>query len=171
MVQIPGLNFRCSTFIYPKADFFRIPFFNPQPVKRHWAARRSTKILSMSSQSTKVTRRKRDRINENFSKRVKSLLEKSNGLTEYNTDVYLLIRRHGKLCEYNSIDCKCWPLSRNAIVSTLTQYNMQLILIIHKEVYYPVPIRKSQKDYKNKKGNCQAGSPNENLASKDHQEC
>jgi len=105
----------------------------------------------MSSQSTKVTRRKRDRINENFSKRVKSLLEKSNGLTEYNADVYLLIRRHGKLWEYNSIDCKCWPLSRNAIVSTLTQYNMQLILIIHKEVYYPVPIRKSQKDYKNKK--------------------
>ena len=75
----------------------------------------------MSSHATKVTRRKRDRMNENFSKRVKSLLEKNNGLTEYYADVYLLIRRHGKLWEYNSTDCKHWPLPPKTVVSTLIQ--------------------------------------------------
>jgi len=41
--------------------------------------------------TTKITRRKRDRTNENFLKRVKSLLKKSNSLTEDNANVYLRI--------------------------------------------------------------------------------
>jgi len=80
----------------------------------------------MSSNVTKISKPKRDRTSENFSKRIKSLLEKSNGLIEYHADVYVLIQRKGKLWEYKSIDYKCWPLSSSAIVSILTRNELKL---------------------------------------------
>ena len=63
-------------------------------------------------------RPKRDRTNQNFSKCTKSLLKKSNNLTRYQADVYVLIRRKGKIWEYKSLSCDCWPLSSSAVVST-----------------------------------------------------
>jgi hypothetical protein len=77
--------------------------------------------FNMPSNLTKISKPKRNRTNENFSKCIKSLLEKSNNLTQYHADVYLLIRRKSKLWEYKSLDCKCWPLSSSAIVSFATE--------------------------------------------------
>ncbi len=70
----------------------------------------------MSANWAKIEKRKRDRTNENFSRRVQTLLEKSDELAEYNADVYLLVRR-GKIWEYTTNDCNCWPLSSKEIVS------------------------------------------------------
>ena len=72
----------------------------------------------MPTSSTRISKPKRDRTNENFLKCTNSLLEKSNNLTRYQADVYLLIRRRGKLWEYKSLHCDCWPLPSRAIVNT-----------------------------------------------------
>jgi hypothetical protein len=53
--------------------------------------------FNMFSNLTKMSKPKRDRINENFSKCATSLLEKGNKLTKHRADVYLLIRRNDKL--------------------------------------------------------------------------
>jgi hypothetical protein len=45
--------------------------------------------------------RKRNRDNENFSKKMKSLLGERDGLVAYLADVYVLTRRKGKIWEYN----------------------------------------------------------------------
>jgi hypothetical protein len=76
----------------------------------------------MSTNSTKIGKGKRDRTNENFSKRVQTLLEKCDELVEYNADVYLLTRR-GKVWEYKTVNCCCWPLSSKEIVSTVSHIN------------------------------------------------
>ena len=71
-------------------------------------------LCDMSTNSAGIVKRKRDRTNENFSKRLQTLLEKCDELVEYNADVYLLIRRV-KLWEYTTQNCKRWPLSKDTI--------------------------------------------------------
>lgn len=83
----------------------------------------------MASNLSKISKQKRDRTNENFSKCIKSLLEKSNNLTKYHADVYVLIRREGKLWEYKSLDCGCWPLSSSVIVSLATEMKIARLKI------------------------------------------
>ena len=74
----------------------------------------------MSTKSAGITKPKRDRTNENFTKRLHTLFEKCDELVEYNAEVYLLIRR-GKLWEYKASNCGGWPLSSKEIVSDSSQ--------------------------------------------------
>ena len=45
----------------------------------------------MAVNNQKVTKPKRDRTNENFEKRVKSLMKKSNDLSEFEAKVFLFV--------------------------------------------------------------------------------
>jgi hypothetical protein len=83
----------------------------------------------MPSNSTKISKPKRDRTNENFSKCIESLFGKSNKLTKYHADIYLLVRRKGDIWEYKSLDCKCWPLSSSAIVSSASEIKESVLII------------------------------------------
>jgi hypothetical protein len=75
----------------------------------------------MSGNVSKASKPKRNRENKYFAKRLKSLLEKSNGLVEYHAGVYLLDMRRGKVWEYNSVKCACWPLSAREVVRSPTK--------------------------------------------------
>jgi hypothetical protein len=86
----------------------------------------------MPSNSTKISKSKCDRINENFSKCIESLFRKSNKLTKYYADVYLLVRRKGEIWEYRSLECKCWPLLSSVIISSAIEIE-ELVLIIRLE--------------------------------------
>jgi hypothetical protein len=70
----------------------------------------------MAAMPTQILKAKRNRTGDNFLRCINSLLNKSNNLTKYQADVYVLIRRNGKLWEYNSLHCDCWPLPSSAIV-------------------------------------------------------
>jgi hypothetical protein len=56
----------------------------------------------MAVNSQRVAKRKRDRTNENFAKRIETLIGKCNELTEYQADVFLFACRKGKSYTYNS---------------------------------------------------------------------
>lgn len=75
----------------------------------------------MSTKSARITKPKRDRTNENFSKRLQTLFERCDDMViDYNAEVYLLVRR-GKLWEYEASNCRGWPLSSKEIVSYCSQ--------------------------------------------------
>jgi hypothetical protein len=75
----------------------------------------------MSMKAARITKPKRDRTNENFSKRLQIVFGKcDNVVTDYNAEVYLLIQR-GKLWEYVASNCRGWPLSSKEIVSYSSQ--------------------------------------------------
>ena len=60
--------------------------------------------------------KKRDRSNENFKKRWNTLVKSGCGVHEdYRADVYILLRRNGRIFEFKSTD-KAWPLSAEEIV-------------------------------------------------------
>jgi hypothetical protein len=106
----------------------------------------------MSTNSAGIVKRKRDRTNENFSKRLQTLLEKCDELVEYNADVYLLVRRV-KLWEYTTQNCKCWPLSSKEIVSILSQVDTISANKLPRRITNPYRLSKHPPQEKEKKEN------------------
>lgn len=90
----------------------------------------------------------RDRHNVNISKRIKTLLRKSNSLaSDAGADVYVLVRRKGKVWEYNFGQCTCWPLSKMELVSLQYINHSVQRTKIPRIIYSPLPIRKTTKDF------------------------
>jgi hypothetical protein len=58
-------------------------------------------------------------------------------LRQYNADVYVLVRRQGKLVEYSSSEDPNWPLTKVQIVSF--QCQTQTELTSHQAQCYPLP--------------------------------
>lgn len=73
----------------------------------------------MPTNDARIVKHKRDRTNENFSKRLQTVLDRCGELAQFNADVYLLVRR-GKLWEYKTLKSNCWPLSSKEIVSVIS---------------------------------------------------
>lgn len=74
---------------------------------------------SMPTNNPGIVKHKRDRTNENFSKRLQTVIDRCGELAQFNADVYLLVRR-GKIWEYKTLKCDCWPLSSKEIVSVIS---------------------------------------------------
>jgi hypothetical protein len=72
----------------------------------------------MALNNQKVAKLKRDRTNENFAKRIETLISKCNELREYQADVFLFACRRGKSYTYNSRSGR-WVPTEEDMVSNL----------------------------------------------------
>jgi len=70
----------------------------------------------MAANNGRVAKRKRDRTNENFAKRIETLFVKCDELREYHADIFLFARRKGKSYMYNSSSGR-WVPSEEDMVS------------------------------------------------------
>ena len=64
----------------------------------------------MAVNNQKVAKPKRDRTNENFEKRVKSLMKKSNDLGEFGAKAFLFVVRDRKSYAFNSFTGSLVPI-------------------------------------------------------------
>ncbi|KAK1659870.1 hypothetical protein BDP55DRAFT_678132, partial [Colletotrichum godetiae] len=64
-----------------------------------------------------ITRRKRDRTNENFEKARENMMWRCDEISRrYQSDVYIVLRRRHKHYEYSSTNDPAWPISRADMV-------------------------------------------------------
>jgi hypothetical protein len=72
----------------------------------------------MASKNQNIKKPKRDRTNENFGKCVKSVIKRTDNLWwKYQADVYLLVRRKGKIYIYDTGTGSFWMPTQEDIVS------------------------------------------------------
>ncbi len=75
-------------------------------------------LLKLMTESMPNQIKKRDRSNENFLKRWRTLMKSGYDVhTCYGTDVYILLRRRGRNFEFKSTDTS-WPTSPEDIVTS-----------------------------------------------------
>ncbi|KAK1640049.1 hypothetical protein BDP81DRAFT_419260 [Colletotrichum phormii] len=78
-----------------------------------------------------ITRRKRDRTNENFEKARENIMWRCDEISRrYQSDVYIALRRRHKHYEYSSTNDPAWPISRADM-----------------EKVYPLPMRKTAANF------------------------
>jgi len=69
----------------------------------------------MAPNNQKVVKPKRDRTNENFAKRIETLIGKCDELREYQADVFLFACRKGKSYTYNSRSGRWVPTEEDMV--------------------------------------------------------
>jgi len=87
------------------------------------------------------------RINENFGKRKRSLIRKSDEIGRlYEADIYIAVRRKGRCAIYTNCFSPFWPPRREDIVGCPSLF--YCLTNLAKETYYPVPVIMTPEDFR-----------------------
>ena len=87
------------------------------------------------------------RINENFGKRKRSLVRKSDETGRlYEADGYIAVRRKGRCTIYTNCFSPSWPPRREDIVGYSSLF--YCLANLAKETYYPVPVIMTPEDFR-----------------------